>query len=81
MADLDREIAAYDKMRPELEHKYRRRWVLIHDEALIAVYDTSAAAAQDATRRFGRGPYLIREVGAERPILPASVLYQPHAAG
>ncbi len=81
MADLDRDIAAYNAMRGELEEKYPRRWVLFHDEKLVADYDTFAAAAQDAIRRFGRGPYLLRQVGAEQPTLPASVLYQPHAAG
>jgi len=51
--------------------------VLFHDESFVAVYDFFEDAAEDAVRRFGRGPYLIRQVGAPPVTLPASVMYQP----
>ena len=65
MADIDSEIAAYEAMREQLEAEHTGRWVLFHDRQLIGLYDTFEAAAEDATRRFGGGPYLIRQVGAQ----------------
>jgi len=83
MADIDTEIAAYDKLRADLEANHMGKWVLVRDEKLEGMYDSFDAAAVDAVRRFGRGPYLIRQVGAPPITLPASVLFFPmtHARG
>jgi hypothetical protein len=75
MADVKSDIAAYVKMQDELEAKYMGKWVLLRDEAFVAVYDSFEKAAEDAVLRFGRGPYLIRQVGAPPLTLPASVMY------
>ena len=80
MADVDKDIAAYDKMRAELESKHTGKWVLVRNEALIGVYDGFEAAAEDAVKRFGRGPYLIRQVGAPPLTLPASVMFNVRRA-
>jgi hypothetical protein len=64
MADLNDEISAYDGMRSDLETKYLGKWALVHDQALIGTYETFEAAANEAVQRFGRGPYLIRQIGA-----------------
>ena len=77
MADLRDEIAAYDAMRADLEAKSLGRWVLVHDLELIGTYDSFDAAAKEAVHKFGRGPYLIRQVGAPPISLPASVMYRP----
>jgi hypothetical protein len=77
MAELDRNIAAFEKMRAELEKHHNGKWVLFHDEELIGTFDSFDHAASEAVRRFGRGPYLIRQVGAPPITLPASVLYHP----
>ena len=79
MAELDQEITAYNGMSAELEAHHMGKWVLVHDLALIAIYDTFESAAEDAVSRFGRGPYLIRQVGAPPVALPASVMYAPYA--
>jgi hypothetical protein len=42
---------------------------------LIGTYETFDQAARDAVRRFGRGPYLIRQVGSSPITLPESVMY------
>ena len=76
MADLDREIAAYERVRQNLESHNMGAWVLIHDERLISVHETFEEAAETAVRQFGRGPYLIRQVGAPPVVLPASVMYR-----
>jgi len=77
MAQLDNEIAAFNGMREDLESKHMGRWVLVHGSKLEGVFDTFEAAAADAVKRFGRGPYLIRQVGAPPVTLPASVMYRP----
>ncbi len=75
MTNLDREIAAYQNMRSELESKHMGEWVLVHDEKLIGLFASFEAAAGIAVEKFGRGPYLIRQVGAPPVTLPASVAY------
>ena len=75
MPEVDKEIAAYDKMRVDLESEHTGEWVLIKDEKLVSLYDSFDDAATDAVRRFGRGPYLIRQVGAPPITLPASVMF------
>jgi hypothetical protein len=77
MAILDTEIEAFDAMRPELEAEHMGEWVLIHDHDLISIFATFDQAAQQAVASFGRGPYLIRQVGAPPIVLPASVMYHP----
>ncbi len=77
MADVENDIAAYEKIKAELESKHTGKWVLFHDLELIAVYDSFESVAEDAVKRFGRGPYLIRQVGAPPITLPASVMYVP----
>lgn len=75
MATLTEEIAAFDRMRNELETDHLGEWVLIHGGQLINTYKSFEQAADEATIRFGRGPYLIRQIGAPPTTLPASVLY------
>ncbi len=84
MSELTKEIAAYERMRNELETDHLGEWALVHDEGLVGLYATFEEAAAEAVRQFGRGPYLIREIGAAPVTLPASVLYRPvqgHAVG
>jgi hypothetical protein len=75
MAELARERKLFEKLRSDLETKSMGQWVLIRDSELIGTYKTFESAASEAVRRFGRGPYLIREVGAPDVTLPASVVY------
>ena len=74
---LSEQIATYEEMRTFLETDHLGKWVVVHGQRLIDTYDTFQNAAQDAIRRFGRGPYLIRQVGAPPARLPASILYRP----
>ena len=80
---LEQEIAAFNGMKAELEQHHMGKWVLIHGDQLIDTFDTLDTAAKEAVRQFGRGPYLIRQVGApDKVTLPASVMYYPvHAQG
>ena len=80
MIELDREIAAYETMRADLENRHMGQWALVFNESLIGVYPSFDEAAQVAVREFGRGPYLIRQVGAPPVTMPASVMFQFHHA-
>jgi hypothetical protein len=75
MPELDNEIAAYETMRADLENRHMGAWVLVHSGILVNVFPTFVEAAEAAVREFGRGPYLIRQVGAPPVTLPASVVY------
>ena len=75
MAELDSEIRAYEAMREQLETEHMGKWVLVRGGNLIGVFESFDAAAEDAVRQFGRGPYLIRQIGAPPVTLPASVMY------
>jgi hypothetical protein len=75
MAEIDAEITAYEAMREKLESEHMGKWVLVRTGNLVGVYDSFDMAAADAVRQFGRGPYLIRQVGAPPVTLPASLMY------
>ena len=79
MSGLKEEIAAYERMRDDLELENFGKWVVVHDEKLAGIYDSFEVAADNAVQRFGRGPYLIKRVGEPPMTLPASVLYSPYA--
>ena len=50
------EIAAYEKMRDDLEANHLNEWVVIYKGELIGTYLDFQEAAADAVQRFGRGP-------------------------
>jgi hypothetical protein len=75
MADIQIEIDAFCRMQSALEAQYLGRWVLIHDGELIGNFGDFEEAADHALEKFGRGPYLIRQVGAQPSVLPVSVVY------
>lgn len=79
MAALSKEIATYKRMRPILETDHFGKWVLVHDEVLVDAFDSFETATETAIEQFGRGPYLIRQVGAPPLRLPASLLYRTTA--
>ena len=75
VANIDKELATYERMRETLEIHHMGEWALVHGDELIGTYPSFDAAAQDAVSKFGRGPYVIRQVGATSITLPASVAY------
>ncbi len=80
VTDIDKELAAYDQMRPDLEAHHMGEWVLVRGSELVSTYSSFEDAAKDAVTRFGRGPYLIRQVGAPAINLSASVAYFQHGS-
>lgn len=76
---LGEQIAAFEEMRDILESEYRGKCVVLHERTLIDSYDTFQLAAEDAITKFGRGPYLIRQVGATPARLPLYPRWTMHA--
>lgn len=76
MANIKQDIEYYNTIKPQLELDNMGKWVLIHDRKTINIYDGFESAAEEAVRLFGRGPYLIRQVGAPPFNLPASVAFR-----
>ena len=76
---LATEIEAYRHESSQLEASHMGKWVVFKGAALIAIYDTFEGAAEDAVARFGRGPYLIRQIGAAPIVIPVSLMYNPDA--
>ncbi len=68
VATLYENIAAYQKMRDYLETEHFRKCVVFYDEGFIGSYEDFQDAGYDALKRFGRGPYLIRQAGVKRVI-------------
>lgn len=77
MAELDTEIAAFEVARDDLERSHMGKWVVFHGPELVGIFENFEVAAENAVQKFGRGPYLIRQVGAPPVTLPASVMYSP----
>ena len=75
MESLTREIEAFEAMREELWTNHFEKWVLVYGDDLIGTYETFQDAAMDAAKRFGRGPYLIRQVTSVPERLPSAALY------
>ena len=73
MGHLDREIATYEGMQEQLEANHKGEWAVIHGEEFIGTYPDFQVAAKTAVKRFGRGPYLIREIGAPPIVIPSYI--------
>jgi hypothetical protein len=75
MSELRDEIAAYDSIRADLETKALGKWAVVHDKLLVGIFDNFESAAKEAVRKFGRGPYLIRQIGSASITLSAAAMY------
>ena len=73
---LSDNIKAYEAMRDELECDHTGEWVVVYDRELAGIYPDLEAAADEAVAKFGRGPYLIRQIGLPPPALSSSMLHR-----
>lgn len=73
---LKENIAAFEAQAEaeELETHHQGKFALIYDGEFVDAFDTFHNAAVQAVDRFGKGPYLIRQIGAGPVRLPASVM-------
>lgn len=78
MTVLRDDIAAFERMRAELEADHASEWAVFHQGAFQGVFLEFDDAAATAVERFGSGPYLIRQVGAPAAIqLPGGMIFTP----
>jgi hypothetical protein len=81
MTILRDDIAAFEKMRAELEAAHAKEWVVIHGGELQGVFNDFEEAATLAVERFGSGACLIRQIGAPAAIqLPGGMIFTPSHA-
>jgi hypothetical protein len=74
---LEKEINTFEKIKPQLLKHHMGKFVVIHDDQLVGAYDNFNKAAEEALQKFGKGPYLIRQVVDNDSIkIPASVAYR-----
>jgi hypothetical protein len=66
LAKLDVEIAAYERMYPELRQKYLGQWVAVHEQKLIDHDDDRAVLYGRVRATYRRTAVLIRQV-TEQP--------------
>lgn len=70
---LETEIRAYEDRREELERHHKGKFVIFHGDEFVGAFDNFNAAASEAIRLFGHGPYLIRQVGVTPDPVSASL--------
>lgn len=73
IADLDENIEAYEGQREELEKYYKGKYIIFYNKERVGTFDSFNFTARNAISRFGRGPYLIRQVG-QGEIRPSSAI-------
>ena len=73
MSAISKQIEAYEEMREELEAQHYREWVVFHGGKFEGAYPSFEEAADDAARKFGRSPFLVRQVAAP-PVRLSSTL-------
>ncbi|MGI9440310.1 MAG: hypothetical protein ACR2OT_04955 [Parvibaculales bacterium] len=71
---LEKNIQAFEEHLSELENHHKGKWVLFYDGEFIDAFDDFNNAAVYAVKEYGRGPYLIREIGAPPPKLSTLVM-------
>jgi len=65
---LESELEAYRRLRPELVATRLGQFVLVKGSKLVGAYPSYEAALRDATRLYGAGPFLIKQVLDPEPV-------------
>jgi hypothetical protein len=66
---LDREMAVYRAKLPQLLEKDAGRYVLIHGDDVIGIWDTQLQAVNEGYDRWLFEPFLVKQIVAnEKPI-------------
>ena len=73
---LTENINAYERMQHVLEADKLGKWVVLYDGELTGEFSEFHEAVEFAVARWGRGPYLVRQVGRPPFTVPASVQYR-----
>lgn len=73
---LEKNLEAFRREMSEMERHHMDKWVIFHEGRFVDAFDTLDNAAHEAVKRYGRGPYLIKQVGGpDKMSMPASVMF------
>jgi hypothetical protein len=61
---LQQEQETFEAHRADLVATSAGKFALIHDEEIVAVFDTQADAIDLGYQRFGNAPFLVKEIAA-----------------
>lgn len=61
---LEKELALFEKMKPDWLKIYEGKFVLIKGEEFLGAFDTPDNAYTEGVRRFGREAFLVKKVSA-----------------
>ena len=59
----EKNIKAYESLRKDLEEKHPGRVALLHDGALVDIYNDSGDAYSIGCDKFGLGKFTIQKIG------------------
>lgn len=77
MDNLKQELEVYENHRSKFEEEHDMQWVVICGNEIGGFFDDFQTAAASAVSRFGRGPYLIKQIGAQEDKIPLSLFTRP----
>jgi hypothetical protein len=61
---LEKELALFEKMKPELLKNHEGKFALIHGEEFLGTYDSAENAYAEGVKRFGRETFLVKKISA-----------------
>lgn len=74
---LATENSVYESRKEQFEKEHNQEWVVIHESEVVGFFPNLQEAADAAIERYGKGPYLIRQVGVPDLPLPLSMFTKP----
>ena len=75
--ELAAQIRKYESIKSKLELDHFGKWILMYDENPVGFFESAEEAIQEAATKFGKGPYLIRQIGVTPPLPSPSLLFRP----
>ncbi|MFA5963852.1 MAG: hypothetical protein WC804_07530 [Sphingomonas sp.] len=75
--EVDRNFAAFQHMLPDLLQKAPGKFVLLHKQRVIELFDNSVSAVVAGIQRFGEDEYSVQEVSDQ----PDNLGFYSYAGG
>lgn len=65
---LEKELALFEKLKPELLKSYDGKFALIRGDEFIGAFDSAENAYNEGVKRFGREAFLVKRVSKEEEV-------------
>lgn len=62
---LEKEIAAFDKMKPELLKNHEGKFALVFGDEFVDAFDTAENAYDAGVGKYGQQPFLVKKISQE----------------